>query len=79
MLRFPDIGQNILGVLFDQWRPVWQVEFPVLLCFILSFLKSGAGQLKVKNKYLPRTFKWRNMDTLYHDTAFSNQEFLRQK
>ena len=38
MLRFRDIDQKLLGVTFDQWRPIWLVEFTVLLCFIWSFL-----------------------------------------
>ena len=45
MLRFRDIGHKLPGVTFDQWRPIWLVEFTVLLCFILSFLYWGLGQL----------------------------------
>ena len=36
MLRFRDISQNLPGVTFDQWHPIWPVEFTAVVFHFIT-------------------------------------------
>ena len=56
-----DIGQKLLWVTFDQKRPIWLVEFTMLLSFILYFLYSGVfGCWTVETEKQTQTI-WKQM------------------